>query len=238
MQMHRTKSSFSRLSSKSRGRSKMNSLISYPSLPGFLLSFLGLIAVALSLVFMFLFAKRLGMFSRNKIAEWRRQYSPNFSQIPLQRSRHFIWTRANNSEPEVSNQSNYKLYNDLLPMTKQIFQQFTALTKSSGPVECLLLSTEPLTMKVIDKKILPVITAIETVELESFPQYYTKLPKIVVATYHQHETGTEILNHDKRIFQTIDCLIQPKLHIIGAEGKYRIYCARDGPVITAGQERR
>jgi hypothetical protein len=93
-------------------------------------------------------------------------------------------------------------------------------------------------MKVIDKKILPVITAIETVELESFSQYYTKLPKTVVATYHQHETGTEILNHDERIFQTIDGLIQPKLHIIGAAGKYRIYCARDGPVITAGQERR
>ena len=133
------------------------------------------------------------------------------------------------------NQSNYKLYNDLLPMTKPIFQQFTTLTKSSDPVECLLLSTDPPTMKVIDKKILPVITAIETVELESFPQYYTKLPKTVVATYHQHETNTDMLSHDERIFQTVDGLMQPKLHIIGAAGKYRIYCARDGPVITAGQ---
>ena len=216
----------------------MNSLISYPGLPGFL-SFLGIIAGAVSIVFMFLFAKRLEIFSRNKIAEWRRQYIPDFSQIHLPpRRRRFIWARANNSGREASNQSNYKLYNDLLPMTKPIFQQFTALTKSSDPVECLLLSTEPPTMKVVDKKILPVITAIETVELESFPQYHTKLPKTVVATYHQHETGTEILNHDERIFQTVDELMQPKLHIIGAAGKYRIYCARDGPVITAGQVRR
>jgi hypothetical protein len=184
---------------------------------------------------MFLFAKRLGIFNRNKIAELRRQYVPNFSQIPLPaRRRRFIWTRANNSKPE-SNQGNYKLHNDLLPMTKPIFQQFTTLTKSPDPVECLLLSTDPPTVKVIDKKILPVITAIETVELESFSQYYTKLPKTVVATYHQHETNTDMLSHDERIFQTVDGLIQPKLHIIGAAGKYRIYCARDGPVITAGQ---
>jgi hypothetical protein len=190
---------------------------------------------------MFLLAKRLGIFSRNKITEWRRQYVPNFSQLPLSvRRRRFIWTRAN-SGPEASKQlpaSNYKLHNDLLPMTKQIFQQFTALTKSSDPVECLLLSTDPPTMKVIDKKIVPVITGIENAELETFPQYYTKLPKTVVATYHQHKTSTEILNHDKRIFQTIDSLIQPKLHIIGAAGKYRIYCAHGGPVIIAGQERR
>lgn len=206
---------------------------------GLVTSMFAPIVILASLAFMLLFARRLGIFSRKRISEWRREYVHNFSQIHLPTTRRrFIWSRANNSGAEVSSQSSYKLYNDLLPMTKQIFQQFTALTKSSSPVECLLLSTNPPTMKVIDKKILPVITAIENVELENFPQFYTELPKTVVATYHQHETKTEILNHDERIFQTVDDLMRPKLHIIGAAGKYRIYCARDGPVITAGQERR
>jgi hypothetical protein len=198
------------------------------------------IVCAFVLTFVVLFAWKLGIFTRTEIQDWARAIK---SQIRSARAfvgkttrappQTFIYAPDGEGADAHAVGRNFVIWSKAFPIEKRVFEEFDALLRSSTPTQFLLLSTDPPTLKMTRWGPAPIVTALYQVEdLEKFPEYYTRVPKSVVATAHNHLKGATIVDHDIEIFEKIDRLVGKKVHVIGTRSERRMYCAADGPVFT------
>jgi len=195
---------------------------------GLLLS-LALLGFLASLVFVLMFARRLGILGARTV----RQMQQHFLEPRIDRDRRRkAWFRAPVACESV-NREDYKPWNLSLAITKSAKAQLDGIASSTIPLSVLLYNTDPPTYKVNKRRSVPAIMFLRQVnDLESFPSYYENLPKGIIGTWHNHLNDAKLKDHDRRIFEMIDKLVGPLVHVIAAKGRWQIYSAFDSPVFS------
>jgi len=151
---------------------------------------------------------------------------------PIMRLVNAAWARRFSSgAPAISRK--HKSWNNTLPMKWEVLEQIRSLAKTGSICSAYLVSTDPPTIKMTPDGPMPVVDRLILMQNGFGNQ---SVPPNVVATYHTHPEGLDILDHDERLFTVIDALIGPKVHIIASPAGLRYYCASDGPEITPRDE--
>ncbi len=201
---------------------------------------LAIIVCAAVIAFAILFAGKLGIFARKRVEDWTREFTPRISRsrstvgkATRTHAQTFTYDPDAKEANAYSSDRNFKVWSKAFPIEKRVYEEFDGLLRSNSPTRFLLLSTDPPTLKMTQWGPMPIVTALYQVEdLDKFPEYYTTLPKNVVATAHNHLKDASIAEHDIEIFESIDRLIGMKVHVIGTKIERRMYCTGDGPVFT------
>lgn len=189
------------------------------------------------LVFVFILVRKWGIFARHNARRRQRSLleptSGSRSDIDYAKPRPKTWFRSSLNDDKPKPSGEYRPWKRSLAITKSAKDQLDGLASSAVPLSVLLYNTDPPTLKVNKSGSTPAIMFLRQVnDLENFPSYYQNLPKGIVGTWHNHVNDATMKNHDRRIFETIDKLVGPLVHVIAAKGRWQIYSAIDGPVFS------
>jgi hypothetical protein len=201
-----------------------------------LLTVFGILGAVASLMFVFMFATKLGIWGGAKVSEFTPTFLPRIQNSylgGLVRSKKTTYktlqddflTASEQTAPSAQ-RARKSLWQNKLPMRRDILAQIQTLSTKDSQVFAVLTADKPPTVVLSGSSPSFGVTGLQIVSsLNNFSQLKAiNEATPIVATLHNHRRIPSPSDQDWQTFAEIDSLLGTKLHVICTRERLLVYC--------------
>jgi hypothetical protein len=205
-----------------------------------LAALIGLVGLLASLFFVYTFTKKLGIFGRSSIREWREEFVAsrpvraivNFEGLPLR------WRSKSAIQPESTQKTRFVTLDIKIPVTTAVYNNIRTIGSHPEPICAILKTTSPPTLKKTSEGIFPIVTEMQM--LESFDHLRSinqEQKPCAVGTLHNHKDDYGLVESCEKKLSNVDLLFGRKLiHIVVCPTGMRLYRSVQGSAETKAEQ--